>query len=363
MSGRTFVMAGGGTGGHVIPALAVAAELRARGHEAVFVGTKRGMEARLVPAAGFRIEWIEIGGLMSVGWRQALTTAAQLPLSCWRAGSHLRANGSAAVFSLGGYVAGPVMLAAMLQRVPMVLMEPNAVPGVTNRKMGRFVYRALVSFEETSQHFPAGKAEVTGLPVRREFFRSQPRPRGDTLSVLITGGSRGSRTLNNAFRGMWPLWRQAPSALRVVHQCGREEAEALRRDFEATGLEGMVCPFIEDMAAAFAGADAVVGRSGAGAVSELAAAGKPSILIPFPYASEQHQLRNAEAMVRAGAARMVPDEELTGPRLWQELLALGDSPGLLSEMSASAKKLARPDAARRAADTLEEAAGAVDRKP
>src|SRR3984957_10032692 len=166
-----FVMAGGGTGGHVIPALAVAGELAARGHSVRFIGTRRGIEAKLVPAAGFPIDWIEIGGLNRVGFRQSMKSLAELPVSVWPAARLLdRAKPVTAVFSMGGYVAGPVLIAALWKRLPVVVMEPNAVPGFTHRKLARFVARALVSFEETLRYFPKGRAEVTGRPVREEFF-------------------------------------------------------------------------------------------------------------------------------------------------------------------------------------------------
>ena len=201
----TFVMAGGGTGGHVIPSLAVARELRSRGHEAIFIGTRRGMEAKLVPAAGFPIEYIEIGGLKSVGPVQTLRTALQLPASILRARKISRAHRASGVFSMGGYVAGPVMLAARWLRLPTILMEPNAMPGMTNRRMARFANRALLSFNEARRYFPSDRCEITGLPVREEFFSLPQKQREETLTVLITGGSRGSRTLNLAARAMWPL--------------------------------------------------------------------------------------------------------------------------------------------------------------
>ena len=169
-------MAGGGTGGHVIPALAVARELRARGHAVRFIGTRRGLEAKLAPAEGFPIEWIEIGGLMRVGLRKTLVTLAELPFSVWTASRMLDRDRPAAVFSTGGFVAGPVLLAALWKRLPVVVMEPNAVPGFTHRKLARFVSRALVSFPETAQWFPAAVTEVTGLPVREEFFAIPPKP-------------------------------------------------------------------------------------------------------------------------------------------------------------------------------------------
>jgi UDP-N-acetylglucosamine--N-acetylmuramyl-(pentapeptide) pyrophosphoryl-undecaprenol N-acetylglucosamine transferase len=346
-------MAGGGTGGHVIPALAVARELRLRGHEAFFVGTERGMEARLVPAEGFELQRIEIGGLNRVTARQRVVTLARLPIATLGCGKLVRR--ASAVFSMGGYVAGPPVMAALLRRKPVVVMEPNAIPGFTNRVISRFVTRALVSFAQSAAYFPKGKTEITGLPVRAEFFGIADRPRGEVLQVLITGGSQGSRTLNRAAREAWPLFRRAGFPVRLLHQCGPGGWEELRAAFAESGLEGEIVPFITDMPAAFAAADLVVCRSGAGAVSELAAAGKPSILAPFPFAADDHQTRNAEAMEQGGAARMVRDAELNGERLFAAIRELS-APAVLERMSRAARQLARPGAARRAAEILEEVA-------
>lgn len=348
----TFLMAGGGTGGHVIPLLAVARELRQRGQDAFFIGTERGLETRLVPAEGFPLETIEIGGLKRVGLRQTLATGWQLPASTLRSLRLLKSRGTSAVFSMGGYVAGPPVMAALLRRIPVVVMEPNAVPGFTNRRISRFVARALVSFPETAAFFPKGRTELTGLPVREEFFQIAPKPREERLTVLITGGSQGSRTLNQAARASWPLFRESQLSIRFLHQTGRATHEELRAEFQKTGLEGEVVPFISDMPAAFRQADLVVCRSGAGAVAEVAAAGRPSVLVPFPFAADDHQRRNAEAFERAGAARLVADGEMTGERLFAVVAELAGEAGRLERMGAAAKNLARPGAARRAAEIL-----------
>jgi UDP-N-acetylglucosamine--N-acetylmuramyl-(pentapeptide) pyrophosphoryl-undecaprenol N-acetylglucosamine transferase len=363
-----FVMAGGGTGGHVMPALAVARELRERGHEAVFIGTRRGLEARLAPLHGFPIEWIEIGGLKRVGTARRLRTLAQLPLSTGRAARLLGRRGAAAVFSLGGYAAGPVALAAWLRGTPLVILEPNAVPGLTNRWMGKVARRILLNFPEAAACFPRGRSELSGVPVRAEFFQVPAKSPGPEFEVLVTGGSQGSRTLNQAARQSWALLRSAGLPLRMVLQSGPAAYPELAREFQQAGIPGQVIPFIDDMPAAFARADLVVCRAGAGALAELAAAGKPALLVPFPYAADQHQLRNAEALVRAGAARMVPDGELDGRRLYEEIAALAARPERLEAMSRAVRRFARPEAARRAAEVLEEAGRAagpfrVDRRP
>jgi len=346
----TFVMAGGGTGGHVIPALAVARELRSRGHSALFIGTRRGIESKLVPAADFPIDWIEIGGLNRVGLRKMMTSIAELPLSVTLAARLLNRAKPAAVFSMGGYVAGPVLIAALWMRLPVVVMEPNAVPGFTHRKLSRFVAKALVSFEETLRYFPKGRAELTGRPVNEEFFAMAPKPRTDVVTVLITGGSQGSRALNRVAEESWPLWKKG--SVRLIHQTGERAFNELAPRFRASGVPGEIVAFLDDMPRAFAEADLIVGRSG-GTVSEIAAAGKPSILVPLPTAADQHQLRNAQAFEKAGAARLVLDPEMTGARLVEEVTRLIREPGLLEIMGSAARSLARAGAAQRAADVLE----------
>lgn len=348
-----FLMAGGGTGGHVIPGLAVARELRGRGHLPVFVGTRAGYEASLVPPEGFDIEFIEIGGLNRVGLARMAKTLWQLPLSVLAARSVIARRRPAAVFSMGGYAAGPVMLAAKLAGIPVVVMEPNALPGFTSRRFGRWVDRALLSFPESRQYFPEGRTELTGLPVRPEFFTIPRKAPGPVFTLLITGGSRGSRTLNNAARGSWPLFQQASFRVNLIHQAGKESWREIAADFSRTGLEGEVVPFIADMPAAFGRADLIVGRSGAGAVSELAAAGKPSILVPFPFAADDHQYFNAKALAEAGAARLVRDAEFDGARLFHDAAELAGDPGLLERMGLAARSFARPGAAERAATILE----------
>jgi UDP-N-acetylglucosamine--N-acetylmuramyl-(pentapeptide) pyrophosphoryl-undecaprenol N-acetylglucosamine transferase len=285
----SFVMAGGGTGGHVIPALAVARELRLRGHSVRFIGTRRGIESQLVPAADFPIDWIEIGGLNRVGLRQMMTSLAELPWSVFEAARILdRARPVTAIFSMGGYVAGPVLIAALWKRVPVVVMEPNAVPGFTHRKLAPFIAKALVSFEETVRYFPKGRAEVTGRPVCDEFFAIPPKPVAAPITVLVTGGSQGSQTLNRAAEASWPLWKK--DSVRLIHQTGERAYADLAPRFRASGIAGEISAFLVDMPRAFAEADVIVSRSG-GTVSEIAAAGKPSILVPLPGAADQHQLR------------------------------------------------------------------------
>lgn len=357
-------MAGGGTGGHVLPALAVARELRGRGHQVHFIGVERGLEAKLVPAEKFPIDWIEIGGLKRVGFLKTIETLAELPLSIWHASRILSRLQPAAVFSVGGYVAGPVLLAAISQRIPFVVMEPNATPGFTHRKLGRFADRALVSFAETKRYFHEGHAEVTGMPIRPEFFAIRPKEPTDTITVLITGGSQGSRTLNNAARASWPLWAQSPlkDRIRLIQQSGTGMFETMAKEFAESGLQGEVKEFITDMPAAFAQADIVVSRSGMGTVSELAAAGKPAILVPLPTASDNHQFKNAWALEQSGAAKLVLDSDMNGERLVKEIETLVSQPGTLAKMSQAIGTFAKPGAAQRASDVLESLARLISDK-
>jgi UDP-N-acetylglucosamine--N-acetylmuramyl-(pentapeptide) pyrophosphoryl-undecaprenol N-acetylglucosamine transferase len=349
----TFVMAGGGTGGHVMPLLAVARQLASDGHQPIFIGTRTGFEARLVPPSGFPLEFIEIGGLNRVGAMRTIRTVAQLPFSVLRSAKLLAKHQASAVFSLGGYAAGPVVVAALWRHLPLVVMEPNAMPGLTNRQIGRWVNRALLSFYEASNFFPPGKSEVSGLPVRPEFFRIPPKRRDAKLTVLVTGGSQGSRTLNNAALASWNYFRENRSPVRFIHQTGTAAHAGVAQNLAESGVEGEASPFIDDMPAAFAHADLVICRSGAGAVAELAAAGKPSILVPFPHSTDQHQLKNAEAFEKAGAAILVLDHEMDGGRLFEEVEKLRSRPELLQRMGERARTFAHPDAARRAAEVLE----------
>lgn len=353
----TFLMAGGGTGGHVVPALAVARELQARGHEPFFVGTAHGFEARLVPAQGFPIEWIAIGGLKNVGLMRRLKSLWQLPLSVLKSLSIIRRRKPVALFSMGGYVAAPPMLAAVLAGVPMVVMEPNAMAGFTSRRLARFTKRALLTFEETKAAFPAGVSEITGLPVRAEFFAIEPAAARVPFRVFVTGGSRGARTLNRAVKDALPLIAQAGLPVHLTVQCGADALTELAAAFQANGVSGEAKAFIDDMPKAFADAALIVARAGAGSISELAAAGKPSILVPFPFAADDHQTRNAEAMAKAGAALLIKDAEFTGERLFREMQQALAQPGQLESMAKAARGLAKPGAAQRAAAVLEEVSG------
>lgn len=351
----SFIFTGGGTGGHVFPALAIAQVLRDQGHRILYIGTREGMESRIVPDHGYEMAFVHSGKLNRVGLMEKLRTALALPGGVLAARGILKKFKPQAVFSMGGYVAGPVMAAAISLKLPLVVMEPNVLPGAANRLVAKSVFRALLGFESTARWFPPNRSEITGVPVRPAFFHVAPKQNGP-FTVLITGGSGGARTLNRAARESWPLLRARNLPVRVILQTGAKESEALAAEFAQTGMEGSVVPFIPDMAAAFAQADLVIGRSGAGGVNEIAAAGMPSILVPFPFAADDHQLKNAEMLAHAGAARLVLDRDWNGPRMLQEIEQLRQNPAELARMRDQVRAFAYPDAAQKGATTLLDAA-------
>ena len=362
-AGLRFVIAAGGTGGHVLPGLEVAAELRGRGAHCVLLGTPRGMEARLAPLAGVPLELLQIGPLNGVPWRQRLKTLAQLPLSLWGALRIFGRLGPSAALSLGGYASGPLVLAAFAKRIPLLIMEPNAYPGLANRLAARFARRVLTGFDVTAEHLPAREVETVGVPIRKEFFDLPRRRHVGAPLVLITGGSQGSSRLNQAAVAAARHWAEKgfPGGLRLLHQTGPKEYNGVRDAYDslrnATEIVCEAVPFIDDMPAAFGRADLIVCRAGASTLAELAAAGKASILIPFPYAADDHQMRNARAMADAGAARVVADAEWEGERMIREVGCVFGASGRVEAMEDAARALARPGASARVADAMiEEAA-------
>src|SRR5438270_10224980 len=307
------ILAGGGTGGHVIPALAIANQLKKEySAEILFIGTARGIENRLVPAAGYPLQLVRVGALKNVNLATRAKTAFDLPRAIWDAGRMLNEFAPDVVIGVGEYASGPAMLAAVVKHIPTLAFEPNVVPGFANRLVARFVSAAAVHFEETAKYFRHG--EVTGVPVRQAFFGSPPK-RGGVPTLLVFGGSQGAHAINAAmFRCLPVLQREAPG-IHIIHQTGERDYNDALAAYQGLGDAAEVFKFIEDMPAAFARADLLVCRSGASTVAEIAAAGKPAIFVPFPRAADDHQRRNAEALVVRGAAQIVPEAELTAARL------------------------------------------------
>lgn len=346
-----FLIAGGGTGGHIMPALAIADALRARcGAEILFVGTARGLESRLVPQAGYRLELIRAGQLNQVSLATRLKTLVDLPRGLMQCVGLLRTFRPQAVIGVGGYASGPMMAAAILARVPTLEFEPNAVPGMANRLVGRWVTAAAVNFAPAAQYFR--NAQVTGIPVRAEFFRLGQRPTNAALHLLVFGGSQGARALNQAMPKIAESLLQAVPGLTILHQAGARHAEATLAAYEASGAprqRWQVAAFLDDMPKRFEAADLVLARSGASTVAELSAAAKPALLVPFPQAADDHQRRNAEEMARAGAAEVLLEAELTPESLQRILTELLGDRERLQTMAGRARTLAHPDAAERMA--------------
>lgn len=351
MSKLRVVMAGGGTGGHIIPALAIADELKlACDAEILFVGTPRGLESRLVPQAGYPLQLIPVGQLNNVSLVTKLRTLTDLPLSLFRCRALLRRFRADAVVGVGGYASGPAMAAAILGRIPTLAFEPNAYPGFANRMVGKRVRAAAVNFAAALPYFR--NAEVTGIPVRSEFFHLKPRVADAPPYLLVFGGSQGARALNTLMPQIVSALLDAVPGLTILHQAGARHAESAQAAYVASGAppnRWQVHAFLDDMPRRFEAADLILARSGASTVAELCAAGKPSLLVPFPQAADDHQRKNAEALVAADAARMLIERELTAEVLLQALTSmLADSAGL-QRMSAQAATLAHPDAAQRIA--------------
>ena len=340
------LIAGGGTGGHVIPGLAIGRELRDRyGAEVRFVGTERGLETRLVPAAGFQLELIHVGQLKGVSLGTRVRTMGDLPLGVWRCVRLLREFRPQVVVGVGGYASGPAMLAAVLLRVPTLVYEPNAAPGLANRIVGKQVQAAAVSFEESRRFFR--NAVLTGVPVRPEFFAIPVRDAAAPVQLLVFGGSQGARVLNVRMAELIrPLMARVPG-LTVLHQAGARHAETTAAAYAATGVDPArwrVVAFLDDMPGRMAEASLVLCRSGATSVAELAAAGKPSLLVPFPLAADDHQRKNAEAFARKGAAAMLLEPEMSTEMLLERLVALLEDTRGLETMAARARAMGRQEA-------------------
>jgi UDP-N-acetylglucosamine--N-acetylmuramyl-(pentapeptide) pyrophosphoryl-undecaprenol N-acetylglucosamine transferase len=350
-----IVFAGGGTGGHLFPALAVADELRRRlpSADVSFIGGRRGLEGRLVPRAGYPLRTLPLAGLKGASLPARVAAAAAAGAAVVRCSLWFLARRPSLVVGVGGYASGPAVLAAWLWRVPTMLMEQNHFPGATNRWLAPRAHAVCVP-SQTARARLGGIGIVTGNPVRREFASIGPPPGGPRLALLAFGGSRGARSLNRAMVEALPALSAMQPPPAIVHQTGADDhagATAAYAAFPAMGA--VVTPFLDDMAQRVAAADLVVCRAGATTLAELAAAGRPAILVPFPFAADDHQTLNAEAVRDAGAASVIADATLDGDRLAAEIARLARDPDSRARMSAAARSLAVPDAASRIADVAE----------
>ena len=350
------LFAAGGTGGHIFPAIAVAKELLRRdaATEILFVGTARGLETKIVPDNGFQLSLIDSSGLKNVGFIGKIKGLTVLPKSFLEARSLIRQFRPHVVVGAGGYVSGPVLMMAAIMGVPTLVMDSNALPGFTNRQLARFIDKAALTFEESLPYF-GKKGVVIGNPVRQEFFEIEPKRREDLTHVLIFGGSQGARAINNAVADSLTELDDLAGKLTFTHQTGEGDFEKIRELYKRSAFENSdVRPFISNMVEEFAKADIVICRAGATTCAELAAAGKAAIMIPLPTAADDHQRKNAEAMERAGGAKMLLQRDLSGARIAEELREFVANPERITEMETAAKTVGRSDAAERAADLIDE---------
>lgn len=348
-----LVIAGGGTGGHLFPGVALAEELRARDPEAAitFVGTARGIEARVLPELGWPLELIDVSGLKTVGALGTLKGALRLPKALWQARQLLRRLRPDVVIGVGGYASGPLVLMARWRGIPTAICEQNSIPGLTNKLLGKVTRAVFLAFEESRRFFKPAKVTLAGNPVRRQLLErlltthASDMARADgRMHVLVCGGSQGAVAVNElASAALVELARELPVG--ITHQTGEKDLAATQARYAAAGVTADCRAFIKDMASAYHTADVVIGRAGATTVAELAIAGKPAIFIPYPFAADNHQELNAREMAAAGAALVFKQSELTAAQLAAALRTLLTDAETRETMSAAMKAIARPAAA------------------
>lgn len=348
-----LVIAGGGTGGHLFPGIAVAEALREidPSSEVLFVGTAKGIETREVPKAGFPLELIEVGGLKRVGAVKMAKTLVALPRSLLASRRILKSFQADAALGVGGYASGPVLLAAALMGIPTAICEQNSVPGFTNRLLSKVVRRVYLTFENARAHFPASKVELVGNPVRASFRRAAAEPAPDVERGLVFtfGGSQGARALNEALPEALRILLDRGLVVRALHQAGKDDVDAVRAAYEERGVAADVRSFIDDMVREYRRADVVVCRAGASSCTELTALGVPAVLVPFPFAADDHQTLNARDLSDAGAAILLPQAELSPARLADEIEALLRDRGRRDGLAERARGMGRLEAAERVA--------------
>jgi UDP-N-acetylglucosamine--N-acetylmuramyl-(pentapeptide) pyrophosphoryl-undecaprenol N-acetylglucosamine transferase len=349
-----MMIAGGGTGGHVFPGIALAEEVVTRhpDNDVVFVGTARGLEARVVPKAGFPIELVDVQGMKGKGPWRLLWSALLLPRALFQSWRILRRWRPDVVVGVGGYASGPVVLVAWLMRIPTAVQEQNAIAGLTNRILGTIVNAAFTAFPEAARHFGRQKVHQLGNPIRRELMENFMRPEVDHEHprVLVFGGSQGAHALNMRVIEALPHLADLRESIRITHQTGARDRDYVERGYRAVGFVPDVREFITDMSTAYAGADLVVCRAGATTLAELTVCKKPAILIPFPAAADNHQVVNARSLVDAGAAVMIEEKDLTGEVLAHEIRRILGSAEVREHMARSAGRLGSPQAAKEIAD-------------
>jgi len=358
-----MIIAGGGTGGHLFPGVAVAeAFLKSDpDNEVLFVGTERGLEKRVLPELGYPLSTLDVEGIKGRSWRKSLAAALKIPKSMMKAFELTKKFSPDIVLGVGGYASGPAVLTAHFMGIKTAIAEQNAIPGVTNRILAGFVDRIFLSFPDPERRFPPRKCVVTGNPIRASFAvaESRQREKQGVFNLLVFGGSQGAHAVNEAVLAAAAHLEDLRDRLRIVHQTGARDVERVREGYERLSIRAEVRPFILDMARAYREADLLICRAGATSVAEITAMGKAAILVPFPFAVHDHQTKNAEVLVRAEAAMMIPERELTGERLAAAIADLEAHPERLAAMSGRSLALGKP----RAAAEVAAACTALARRP
>ncbi|QXE89517.1 undecaprenyldiphospho-muramoylpentapeptide beta-N-acetylglucosaminyltransferase [Geomonas subterranea] len=345
-----LIIAGGGTGGHLFPGIAVAEEFLARSseNEVLFVGTERGIEARLLPKLGYKLELISASGMKGLGTVKKLMSAGRLLYGYAQSRKILKEFRPDLVLGVGGYASAPILLAAKGMGIPRFIHEQNALPGLTNKVLSRVVDGVFISMEEAAAFFPEGITQMTGNPIRKEIlwgFQEQRARKSGDFSILVFGGSAGAQRINSAMLEALPHLEQVKGKLRITHQTGEKDVARVREGYQARGVQAQVLSFIDDMSAAYGAADLVICRAGATTIAEVTACGKGCVFIPYPYAADDHQRKNAESLVKRDAGRMILEEDLTGEHLAAEILQLMEHPEQMAELEKNARSLAQLDAA------------------
>lgn len=349
-----IVIAGGGTGGHLFPGIAIAEEFLKRDDktQVIFIGTKKGIEGKLLDQLGYELKTINIEGLKGRGLEALAKGVYQVPQSMWQSRRILKQFSPHLVIGVGGYASGPAVLTAHFMGIPTAIAEQNAVPGVTNRILGKFVNIVFVTYAKTATWFAKNKVILSGNPVRAVFIaeRKPDKEKKDFWQLLIFGGSQGAAAINKAMVNMLPQLQKIKNKIHIVHQTGARQIEKVRQSYKVSGIKAKVLPFIVDMAGAYQSADLIICRAGATSLSEITASGKAAILIPYPWAADDHQTKNAQAMADAGAAVMINERELTGGKLFGVIENLLYDEQKLKKMEKKSAELGNINAAKNIVD-------------
>lgn len=357
-----LMIAGGGTGGHLFPGVALADEAVRRdpATEVVFVGTERGIEARVLPGLGWNLELIRVSGLKTVGALGAVRGMVRIPGALWQSRRVIKKFKPDVVVGVGGYASGPVVLMARMMGVPTAILEQNSIPGLANKILGKFVRAVFLAFEHTRGFFKAGKIQMSGNPIRAEIVAALEQPRGRAAGaaprVFVFGGSQGAMAVNELMVGAAALLAGRGVAIDILHQTGERDLARTEEAYAAAGINAECRAFIEDMAAEYRAADLVISRSGATTVAELTVVGRPAVLIPYPFAADNHQEINAKELAEAGAARVFRQDDLTAEALADAIAETLRDPETLARMGSAMKALGRPQAAASIVDWCEEQA-------